>query len=57
MKIIRVDNFDRDYVSDVLIAKDVTEIYGKLIVKLLNSHEGERSQYFYRVVDDQYKLK
>lgn len=56
MKIIRSDNFNRDYISDALIAENVNEYYGNLIVKLLNTHEGEDSLDFYKVVADEYKL-
>ncbi len=56
MKIIRVDNFDRNYISDGLIAENVNEFFAKLIVKLLNKHTGEHSQDYFKAVSDDHKL-
>jgi hypothetical protein len=36
MKIIQVDNFDREGVSEIFVADNVSEYMGKIIVKLLN---------------------
>lgn len=57
MKIIQVDNFNRDYVSDVLIAENVNEYFGKLIVDFLNSRESVTSERFFVLRKDSYKLK
>jgi len=57
MKIICVDNFDRDYESDYLVCENVEEYYGKEIVEFLNNkHSGNESPYYYRLVEDEYKL-
>jgi len=57
MKIIKTDNFDRDCISDVLIAENVNEYYGKFITGVLNKkYSGEHSPDFYRLVQDDYKL-
>ncbi len=56
MKIIRTDNFNRDYVSDGLIAKNVNEFFAKLIVKLLNKYTGTDSQDYFKAVSDDHKL-
>jgi hypothetical protein len=56
MKIIRVDNYNRDFVPDKLIASDVEKYYGKIIVDRLNKIEGETTPYFFRLVKDDYKL-
>jgi hypothetical protein len=56
MKIILVDNFDRENISDVLIAENVDSVYGKKIVDLLNEKESPHSENFFRLVDDDYKL-
>ena len=56
MKIIRVDNFNRDYISDGLIAENVNEFFAKLIVKLLNKYTGMNSQDYFRAVSDDHKL-
>jgi len=56
MKIIVVDNFDRDTVSDKLIAKDVSAYWSKRIVELLNAKCRNSSSNFFRVVSDDCKL-
>lgn len=57
MKIICVDNFDRDTVSDFLVAENIGEYYGKLITEFLNEKlGGEHSPHFYRLESDDYKL-
>lgn len=58
MKIIMVDNFDRDYVDDKLIADNVTPMYASTIVEALNNkYSGDTSPHFFRAVQDEYKLK
>lgn len=57
MKIIRVDNFNRESVSDSLVAENVSEYYAKIVVKLLNEKlSGCTSPNYYRAVEDDYKL-
>jgi hypothetical protein len=57
MKIIQVDNFDREYKSDVLVAENVHEFYGKHIVNFLNDKfSGDHAPDFYRLVPDDHKL-
>lgn len=56
MKIISVDNFNRENVADILIAENVKESWGNHIVKLLNDKEHDDSPYFFRLVKDDYKL-
>jgi hypothetical protein len=57
MKIICVDNYDRDTVDDVLVCENVNEYYGKIIVGLLNDKlSGEHSSGFYKLIDDDHKL-
>ena len=57
MKIIKVDNFNRESVSDDLIAKELTRHYAELIVNFLNERfSGHRSSIFYKAVDDAHKL-
>ena len=55
MKIISVDNFNRDEVSDKLIAENVNNYYGNEIVKFLNKGD-ENSQDFYKLVENDHKL-
>ncbi len=56
MKIIRIDNFDQDCISDGLIAENVNEFFAKLIVKLLNKYTGMNSQDYFRAVPNDHKL-
>jgi hypothetical protein len=57
MKIIQVDNFDREIVSDILIAENVPEHFAELIVTYLNNTlSGPCSLDYYKRVPDDYKL-
>lgn len=57
MKIIAIDNFGRDYVSDKLIAENVSELYAKEIAEYLNkTHGGEQAWYYFEAVPDDHKL-
>lgn len=57
MKIIATDNFGRDTFDDFLVASGVNEFYGNKIVKFLNDTlSGEHSDWFFKLVDDDYKL-
>ena len=53
MKIIGKDNYNRENVSDYLVAENVNWYYGKKIVELLNRNV---SSTFYEAVEDDYKL-
>lgn len=53
MKIVGKDNYNRETVSDVLVAENVKEHYGKRIVKFLNERN---SNTYYELVEDDYKL-
>ena len=58
MKIIQVDNFDRDDYDDVLIASNVHTIYGNFIVEALNErYSTTQSPHFFRLVEDNFELK
>ena len=56
MKIIAVDNFDRESVADKLIAENVSEYWGKRIVDALNEKLHEDSLYYFKLVPDDYVL-
>ncbi|MCR4362054.1 hypothetical protein NUG13_12015 [Bacillus subtilis] len=56
MKIILVDNFNREEVADNLIAENVNEFWGKRIVDALNDKEHEDSDNYFRLVKDDYVL-
>lgn len=58
MKIINRDNFDRDSVPDKLVCENVSEHYGKQIVKHLNeTWSGDHSPDWYVLVEDDHKLR
>lgn len=57
MKIIRIDNFGRESVSDKLIASNVIEYYGEIMVNELNLRfSGDYSDDYFRLVEDDYEL-
>jgi hypothetical protein len=57
MKIIRVDNFDRDNQPDKLIAENVDIFYASTMIKGLNDrYSGTGSPVFFKLVEDSYKL-
>ncbi len=57
MKVIAVDNFNREYVSDFLIKENVTKEDGEKIVgDYYNNKISEYSSWFYKLVEDDYKL-
>ena len=59
MKIIKIDNFDRDNISDELIAENVSGYYIEFIVEELNQkYSGSRScDFFMGVPDDRVLYK
>ena len=57
MKIVQVDNFDRDTVSDILMAEKVSKNNAEMIVKALNEkYSGGNSPLFFTAKSDDYKL-
>lgn len=52
MKIIGRDNYNRDNVSDVLIAEGLNEHYAEEIAELLNDHGRNPDRYYKAVADD-----
>ena len=56
MKIISVDNFDRELYSDQLVCENISKYHGIKFLKLLNDETSESSQWFYKLVEDDYKL-
>ena len=60
MKIIKVDNFDGEgpNSNDVVIAEHVHEGYGPEILEfLIKKYSGDYSPDWFRLVEDDYKLK
>jgi len=57
MKIVGRSNYDKETVSDVLIAENVGEFYGERIVSFLNGkYSGDNDPYFFFLMPDDYKL-
>lgn len=57
MKIICVDNFDRESRDDSLVCENVNKYMGKQIVEfLIEKFSGNESSDFFRLVEDDYKL-
>ena len=57
MKIVKIDNYNRESISDVLIAENVPSSYAETIVTMLNQKFGGRySSRFYVVKPNDYKL-
>ena len=54
MKIIGIDNLNRDNISDILICENVNEYYANKFIEVLNFTRNQ--PYFYQVVADDYKL-
>ncbi len=58
MKIIRVDNFDRGSLPEVLIAENVKPYYAKYIIEFLNNKfSGDHSPEYFELEEDDYVLK
>lgn len=57
MKIIGVDNFDRDYVSDILVCEKIHESYATAVCEALNEKfGGPYATRFFKVVNDDHEL-
>ena len=57
MKVIKKDNFDREHISDTLVAENVSEYFAKEIVDLLNGKfGGDYADDYFVAVPDDYKL-
>ena len=55
MKIIWVDNYDRERFDDVLIASNVTKRNGEKIANFLNE-DNKDDNWFCKLVEDNYEL-
>ncbi len=53
MKIVGKDNYNREWVSDCLVAENVNPYLGKRIIDYLNLSDRNT---FYELVEDDYKL-
>ena len=51
------DSYDRELYNDILICENVHENYGLFIIDQLNKeYSGSGSDWYYRLVEDDYKL-
>lgn len=56
MKILAVDNYDRETVADIVVAENVQPYYAAAIADFLQGRfGGEGASRFYRAVDDDCK--
>ena len=56
MKIICIDNYDREIYDDIVIAENVHDGYGQMLVDELNNSSKRRDKDWFKLVDDDYKL-
>jgi len=56
MKIIGIDNLNRDNVDDILICENIQTSYINHIISMLNNNIGNHDGYYYKAVKDDYKL-
>lgn len=59
MKIIQVDNFDRDNVADKLVCSNIENLlYGEAMLARLNTQfSGASASLYFRMVPDEHPLK
>ena len=57
MKVIGIDNFDRDYISDILIEENLSEREAFDMVSSHNENMRSYDPWYYRAVADDYKLR
>jgi len=57
MKIICVDNFNRETHDDKLVCENIDKHYGEIVVNALNDRlSNEHSDAYFRIVEDDYVL-
>lgn len=58
MKLVAVDNYDRETVSDILVAENVHSSFGNRIVELWTNNmlANQSEESFLKLVPDDYKL-
>jgi hypothetical protein len=56
MKIIARDNRDRDYISDKLIAENLSQKDAETVLDALNKGASDSSDWFFEIVPDDHKL-
>lgn len=57
MKIVAVDNYDREMKNDILVCENVNQRYGNFLTNQLNDKfSGANGDKFFQLVEDNYKL-
>lgn len=56
MKIIGIDNLNRENINDILICENVHSYYINSIIKILNDGLKNQNGYYCKAVEDDYKL-
>ena len=56
MKIIGKSNYDLETVSDIVIAENIREGWGKLIIAAMREFMSESETYYPLLVEDNYEL-
>lgn len=56
MKIIIVDNYDREGVADVLVAEKVDPYWGEKMVDTMNYNRTDYDDKYFKLVKDNYDL-
>jgi len=56
MKVIQTDNYNRDTVAEKLIAENLPKDEAEAMAKSLNTAEGQHSDRYFIVVDEEYTL-
>lgn len=57
MKIVGIDNYDRETVDDVLVCEHVHDGYAQKLIEFLNAQCHEAQARFFRLVPDDYPLR
>lgn len=56
MKIIGISNHNLENVSDIIIAENIHNAYGKIIIDFLEDKTTNNSKYYPVLVEDGYQL-
>ena len=56
MKIVNVDNLNRESTADTLVAENINEYWGKKVVELLNDDTHYQSNDYFKLVENNHVL-
>ncbi len=54
MKIIECDNLDGELKAETVIAQNISKRQAEIIVEAINNIDGENSQNYFKIVEDDY---